>query len=91
MINSHLSRAITTPLALVNRNGYLRAAANVATHMGGGETTSVKALRLPERELTYLDHDDIACLAAAIREARNKDLMLIFWLCLKTGARWNEA
>ncbi|GAB2782118.1 tyrosine-type recombinase/integrase [Halomonas shantousis] len=74
---------------------YLRAVFNLAIRMGewkgDNPFATVKAIRLPERELAYLTQEQIDMLFAELQESRNPDVLLIATLCLATGARWSEA
>ena len=45
----------------------------------------------PEREMAWLNQEQILRLMAACEEHGNDELTLIVKLCLSTGARWNEA
>ncbi|WP_432613059.1 tyrosine-type recombinase/integrase [Halomonas alkaliantarctica] len=47
-------------------------------------------MRLPERELSYLTHEQIKALFEQLEQSRNKHVTLIATLCLATGARWSE-
>nr|CDQ34848.1 Tyrosine recombinase XerC [Virgibacillus halodenitrificans] len=84
-----------TPNTVNHDIGYLRAVVNVAIRMdewkGDNPFSAVKALRLPENELTYLSNEQIQRLFEALKISRSRDVSLIVWLCLKTGARWSEA
>lgn len=75
--------------------GYLRAVFNVAIRMkewhGDNPFAAVKALRMPQTELSYLTQDQIDELFAALHESRNRHVVLMAELCLYTGARWGEA
>ncbi|WP_232822301.1 tyrosine-type recombinase/integrase [Salinicola sp. CR57] len=74
---------------------HLRAMVNVAIRMGEyrGENpfAAVKAIRLPETELSYLDQEGIDVLFSQLRQSRNAHVMLVARLCLNTGCRWSEA
>ncbi|SIS44703.1 tyrosine-type recombinase/integrase [Neptunomonas antarctica] len=55
----------------------------------------VKPLKVPERELTWLNKDEINELFAAVSQRTgynlNPHLFLLIEICLSTGARWSEA
>lgn len=55
----------------------------------------VRSLKVPERELTWLNKDEISELLAAVNERaphnHNPHLHLLIEICLSTGARWSEA
>lgn len=74
---------------------HLRAVFNVAMRLGEwhgkNPFAAIKAIRLPESELTYLTDEQIVLLFAALSEARNPDTALITEICFTTGARWSEA
>ncbi|APE31539.1 hypothetical protein BOX17_11635 [Halomonas aestuarii] len=74
---------------------YLRAVFNFAIRMDewshGNPFAKLKSLRLPEREPSYLNQEQIDALFQELRNARNQDVHLIASICLMTGARWSEA
>lgn len=74
---------------------YLRAVFNVLIQLGewhgDNPFAAIKAIRLPERELSYLTHEQIKILFEELNQSRNKHVTLIATLCLATGARWSEA
>lgn len=74
---------------------YLRAVFNVLIQLGewkgDNPFAAIKAIRLPERELSYLTHEQIKALFEQLDQSRNKHVALIATLCLATGARWSEA
>lgn len=51
----------------------------------------VPKLQIDERELIYLELDQIKLLLDAIAESRNADCLAVTKICLATGARWGEA
>jgi site-specific recombinase XerD len=55
----------------------------------------VKPLKVPERELTWLNKDEINELFTAVKGRAaynlNPHLLLLIEICLSTGARWSEA
>ncbi|WP_260503570.1 tyrosine-type recombinase/integrase [Yersinia enterocolitica] len=52
--------------------------------------TNIREFDQPEREMAWLNDDQIDCLLAACDLHGNPELTLIVRLCLSTGARWNE-
>lgn len=74
---------------------YLRAVFNVLIQLGewhgDNSFAAIKAIRLPERELSYLTHEQITALFEELKQSRNKNVTLVATLCLATGARWSEA
>lgn len=84
------------PKTLNNRLGYLRAMFNVLHHLGETDYPNpfdkVKALRLQERELSYLDDGQINHLFAYLHQhCRTPHVAMVATICLATGARWGEA
>lgn len=75
-------------------HAHLRAVFNVAIRVGewSGKNlyAAIKAIKLPETELSYLDQEQINRLFQELRASKGKDVYLIAMLCLKTGARWSE-
>jgi integrase len=47
--------------------------------------------KIAERELSYLDNEEIRALLSALQSRTEKDALLITKLCLASAARWNEA
>lgn len=74
---------------------YLRAVFNYAIRMDEWKLDNpfakLKALRLPEREPSYLAQEQIDALFQELRQSRNRHLVMIASICLTTGARWSEA
>lgn len=74
---------------------HLRAVFNVAIRLGEWHDknpfAAIKAIRLPESELTYLTESQIALLFDSLQHARNPATALVAEICLTTGARWSEA
>ena len=48
-------------------------------------------LKIGERELSYLTHEQIDILLDAFKSSENEHVELITLICLSTGARWGEA
>jgi len=57
----------------------------------GNPLARVRALRVDETEMAYLDSDQITLLLDTLRTRRTDHAWLITLLCLSTGARWSEA
>ncbi|ATJ83703.1 tyrosine-type recombinase/integrase [Halomonas beimenensis] len=74
---------------------HLRAVFNLAIRMkewhGENPFAAFKAIRIPEREPSFLSQEQIDTLFREMRQSRNKHLVLIASICLTTGARWSEA
>ena len=51
----------------------------------------LKAIRIQERELSFLSLEQIERLLNALPQSRNRHVTLISKVCLSTGARWGEA
>ncbi len=83
------------PATLNREHATLRAVFNELKRLGhwkrGNPLESIRRIKLPERELSFLTNDQIAALLAALDEARNIDAKLVTLVCLATGARWSEA
>lgn len=80
----------------VNREqAYLRAVFNELKRLGywKGENplSSIRQLKIVERELSFLTLAQIEELLRALKAGRNRDALLITKICLSTGARWSEA
>lgn len=75
--------------------GYFRAVLNLLIRMeewhGENPFASIKSIRLPERELSYLTIEQIDTLFHHLDQSRNRHVKLMASLCLATGARWGEA
>ena len=90
------AEAGTSPKTLNNELGYIRAVYNELRGLGQIDYDNplrlVKPYRIDERELSWLNDDQIATLIAAIRSGcDNPHVEPIVLLCLATGARWSEA
>lgn len=81
---------------LNNRLGYVKSVFNELHRLGDidypNPLDKVRPLRLQERPLSYLAHEQIAELLDAFDNYPNcQHLALIARVCLATGARWGEA
>lgn len=52
---------------------------------------NIRAIRIQERELTFLTLDQVRGLLEELGKGRNKHALLVAKICLATGARWGEA
>ncbi len=80
---------------LNNELGYINAMYSHLNQTGQTDypspITKVKPIKLKERELTYLNNEQITELLNLCEQSGSKSLYMIVWLCLATGCRWNEA
>ncbi|MGR5392241.1 tyrosine-type recombinase/integrase, partial [Vibrio crassostreae] len=53
--------------------------------------TQIRQFKEREKELRYLEHDEIARLLESCQTVSNRSLIFIVKICLATGARWGEA
>lgn len=78
-----------------HEHAYLRAVfgelGRLGEWRGPNPLAKLRALKLDERELSYLAVDQIALLLDELRRGRNPDTYRVAVLCLATGARWSEA
>ena len=51
----------------------------------------LRAFKIEERELSYLEIEQISTLLMQLKKSRNEHVILITKVCLATGARWGEA
>ena len=84
-----------SPKTCNNELGYLNAVFNELHRTQAidyeNPLRAVRAIRLDENELAYLDKDQISELLATIaRISENKHVLLVTKLSLATGARWSE-
>lgn len=94
----HRSQAGISDKTLNNELTYIRAVFNELRSLGEikyqNPLATVRAIRLQENELSWLTHEEIEELLAAVRnrgDGTNLHLELIVLVCLATGARWSEA
>lgn len=84
-----------TPNTVNHDQAHLRAVFNKLIRLGEWDGTNpfaqVQPLRVDEKELSYLTHEDIDALFKVLSKSTNRDVLLITHLCLVTGARWSEA
>jgi integrase len=74
---------------------YLRAVFNETIRLGHWKKANplqkLRAFKIQERELSYLEHDQIVTLLAQLDKSRNPHVSLVAKVCLATGARWGES
>jgi len=74
---------------------YLRAVFNELNRLGHWKTENplkkLRAFKIQEKELSYLDKEQIVELLDALRQSQNKHVVLASKVCLATGARWGES
>jgi integrase len=74
---------------------YLRAVFNELNRLGHwkGENPlkKLRAFKIQEKELSYLNREQITELLNALRQSQNGHVALVSKVCLATGARWGEA
>ncbi len=88
------SAEVTT--TTINReHAYLRAMFNELDRLGvikfKNPLTKIRQFKEREKELRYLDHEEIDRLLHSCKTFSNKSLIYIVKICLATGARWGEA
>jgi len=83
-----------TEKTLNNELGYIRAVFNELKSLGvidyDNPLQSVKPFKILERELTFLNNNQIDILLSALSASANPHVKLITIVCLMTGARWSE-
>lgn len=57
----------------------------------GNPLARVRMLRVPEKEMAYLNRAQIDALLRHLKSLPNRDCYYITCICLSTGARWSEA
>ncbi len=84
-----------SPKTLNNELSYLRAMFNELRRLGEIEfenpLSMLRAIRVQERELSYLDSHQIDRLFQVLRSMVHPHVELIATICLVTGCRWGEA
>ncbi len=79
---------------LNREHSYLRAVFNELIGLGqwndSNPLTKMRQFKIEERELTYLNLDQIQLLLDTLESSPNRDAWLIAQVCLSTGARWSE-
>ncbi|MCB5186128.1 tyrosine-type recombinase/integrase [Methylobacillus gramineus] len=97
MFASYRTKRIETGVTANNMNrehAYLRAVFNELRRVGEwakeNPLRDLRQFRLEERELSYLNHEQIKILLGAL-QPRQTNTYLVAKICLSTGARWSEA
>ena len=84
-----------SPKTLNNDLGYLSSMFNTLVKAeeihSPNPLADIDNIRVPERELSYLTHDQISELLDETKRSDNKHVYLITKISLSTGARWGEA
>ena len=84
-----------SPNTVNHEHAYIRGLFNELRRLGewkeGNPVEGIRQIRLRERELAFLTHEQIAALLEALEQGRNRDTLRVTKLCLATGARWSEA
>jgi len=85
-----------SPKTCNNELGYLNAVLNELHRTGEiryqNPLKNVRPISIPEREMGYLEHDQIRLILSEIVErSKNPHVYLVARLSLVTGARWSEA
>lgn len=83
-----------TPATMNRELAYVRAMFNTLSELGHwtkpNPVEKVRAFRVQEAELAWLDFQRIEKLLEECGKSRNKHVRLITTTCLQTGARWSE-
>jgi integrase len=98
VFSEYRSKRMASGVSAANMNrelAYFRAMFNELSRLGAWKRENplakLRQFKVPERELSYLTHEQISGLLAELKAARNKHVLLIAKLALSTGARWGEA
>lgn len=88
-------RSGISPNNMNREHAYLRSVFSELKRLGHWKAenpmSSLRQFKIVERELTYLDGEQIGRLLNALADGRNQHARLIAKICLATGARWSEA
>ncbi len=89
-------RSMEVTTTTINReHAYLRAMFNELDRLGvikfDNPLAKIRPFKEREKELRFLDHDEIGRLLEVCETFRNQSLVHIVKICLATGARWGEA
>ena len=84
------------PKTINNTLGYVKAVFNYLKEIGlieyDNPILNIKAIKIKQKELTYLSTDQINLLLKTIKNYnRNPHVLLITKICLSTGGRWGES
>lgn len=78
-----------------HEQAYLRAVFNETIRLGHWKKENplktLRAFKIQEKELSYLERDQIVALLAQLERSKNPHLSMVAQVCLATGARWGEA
>lgn len=98
MFATYRTHRLDDGISLANMNrehAYLRAMFNELIRLKKWHKENpigeVRAFKVQETELTFLNHDQLIALLVAMKTSRNPHVELISRICLSTGARWSEA
>lgn len=84
-----------TANTLNREHAYLRAVFNETIRLGHWKKENplgnVRLFKIQERELSYLEREQIIELLTKLASSRNVHVALIAKVCLATGARWGES
>lgn len=85
-----------SPKTCNNELGYLNAVFNELSRTGDihyqNPFSSIRPVSVPERDMGYLDADQIDTIFSELRErSSNPHVLLVARISLETGARWSEA
>lgn len=84
-----------SPNTVNHEQAYLRAVFNELKRLGEvtveNPLAKIRQLKLDEKELSFLSHDEIDQLLTELDNGNYRDAAHIARICLATGARWTEA
>ena len=84
-----------TPNTVNREHAYLRAMFNELIRLGTWKAENplakIRQFKIPERELSFLNANEITALLSALENRKDLDALLITKLCLSSAARWDEA
>jgi len=84
-----------SPNTMNREQAYLRAVFNETIRLGHWKKENplkkLRAFKIQEKELSYLERDQTAILIAQLDKSKNLHVSMVAKVCLATGARWGEA
>jgi site-specific recombinase XerD len=84
-----------TPNTANREHAYLRAMFNELIRLGTWKADNplarIRQFKIPQRELSLLNNDEIKSLLRALENREERDALFITKICLSSAARWNEA
>lgn len=84
-----------SPNTMNREQAYLRAVFNETIRLGHWKKENplkkLRAFKIEEKELSYLERDQIVTLLVQLEKSRNLHVSTVAKVCLATGARWGEA